>query len=101
MTVLNIAIAVFMFFCSTGGLVAGFNAIINRKTARASEAQSVADVATAVNKLNFDLRTEMRELKDALVNLTDTLDILRPEMQLSPDSSDILRLVSNKVKVLL
>jgi uncharacterized phage infection (PIP) family protein YhgE len=99
-SLLNILVAVFMIFCSTGGLVAAFNAIINRKSARATEAQSVADVATAVNNLNADLRKEVRELKEAVIELTDTIDCLRPQMKLDPADDNRLRLITNKVKVL-
>lgn len=99
MNLINVMIGLAAAFCTGGTGVAVVNALTGRSGRRAKEASSVADVAEAVNKMNFELRAEIRLLKTAVIELTDTIDELLPDMSLASEQKARLRLVNNKAKL--
>ncbi len=105
MTVVNFIIAIVTIIFSSGLSIAVFNAIVGRNGRRASEAQSISDVAASVNVMNQDMRKEMRELKEAVIQLTDTIDQILDEWsnegdsRVSPSQKNRIRIANNRAKI--
>lgn len=83
-----------------GGAVALIMSLINRKAdvkeqdAKTTETleRASASFRAEVRKENTDLKKEMREMKEAFIDLTDVLDELLPKMAASLDAEDRMRL---------
>lgn len=103
MNFINFLVVLLLALCSGGGAAAILQGVFSRKGRRADEAKSVADVATSVNQMYIGLQTEMREIKRAVIGLTDKLDDYLPKIAagepLTRDEAAALREANNRLKL--
>lgn len=96
--IINILIVLLTTLCGGGVVGIVIQGMFSRNSDRANQAKSYSEVANSVNDMYIELRREIRELKEVVIELTDTIDELLPDMNLPSEQRARLRLANNKVK---